>query len=57
MAHTHEYEMSRSCGALVCDDCGDHKGLERCYCGWSRTNPGHGYEELIEAGETIEEEK
>jgi len=56
MAHTHEYEMSRSCGALVCDDCGDHKGLERCYCGWSRTNPGHGYEELIEAGETIDEE-
>ena len=52
----HEYEFSRYCGARVCYDCGDHKGLERCYCGWSRTSPGNGYSELIEMGETIEEE-
>ena len=54
--HRHEYEMSRYCGVQVCDDCGDHRGLERCYCGWSRTDPGHGREELVEMGETIEED-
>ena len=32
-------------GAYVCDECGAHRGLERCYCGWSVTE---------EMGETIE---
>ena len=26
---------SKSCGALVCGDCGRHKGLARCFCGWN----------------------
>ena len=53
--HTHEYRISRYCGARVCDDCGDHKGLARCYCGWSRSG-GDGRRELIEMGERIEED-
>lgn len=52
----HDYELSRHCGAFVCTKCDDHKGLARCYCGWSETDPGRGYEELIEMGETIEED-
>lgn len=52
----HDYQLSRYCGAHVCHKCGDHKGLARCYCGWSKTSPGHGREELVEMGETIEEE-
>ena len=51
------YEFSRSCGALVCDTCDDHKGLSRCYCGWSKSSPGKGRQELEEMGETIDEEK
>lgn len=53
--HTHQYEWSRYCGAKVCSDCGDHHGLARCFCGWSRSG-GNGYQELIEMGETIEED-
>jgi hypothetical protein len=52
----HRYEFNRYCGAHVCVLCGEHKGLARCYCGWSKTSPGRGYEELIEMGETIEED-
>ncbi len=52
----HWYAFDRYCGAHVCRRCGDHKGLERCFCGWSKTWPGHGREELIEMGETIEED-
>jgi len=55
MPHTHAYLFSRYCGAHVCDDCGDHKGLARCYCGWSQSG-GNGRTELIEMGETIEED-
>lgn len=50
----HEYELRRYCGAFVCWKCDDHRDLARCYCGWSKTSPGRGYAELIEAGETIE---
>ena len=50
----HEYELNRYCGAKVCYICDDHKGLARCYCGWSAANPGQGYQELIDMGETIE---
>jgi hypothetical protein len=28
------YEFSRYCGAYVCDRCGDHLGLAKCYCGF-----------------------
>lgn len=34
MNHTHDFQWSRYCGAKVCDDCGQHEGLARCYCGW-----------------------
>lgn len=50
------YEFSRYCGVRVCAVCGDHKGLARCYCGWSTTSPGEGRRELIEDGETIDPE-
>ena len=46
---------SKTCGAWVCDDCGAHDKLERCFCGWSRWG-GDGYNELIEMGEQIEED-
>lgn len=52
----HEYESSNYCGASVCVGCDDHRGLARCFCGWSRTAPGHGREELEMAGEIIEPE-
>ena len=51
----HYFEMDRECGVQVCVLCGEHKGLARCFCGWSKTSPGRGREELIEMGETIEE--
>ena len=56
MPHKHDYEWVDYCGAYVCTivDCDDHKGLERCYCGFSKTSPGQGYQELIEMRETIE---
>lgn len=53
MTCTHRYVFNRACGATVCQDCDEHKGFARCFCGWSRSG-GDGYRELIEAGETIE---
>lgn len=41
------------CGAMVCDQCEQHKKLARCYCGWSQSG-GNGRMELEEMGETIE---
>lgn len=52
--HKHGYEFRDYCGAYVCD-CGDHKGLARCYCGFSRSG-NDGRRELIEMGETIGDE-
>ena len=46
---------SLSCGVGVCDDCGHHQGLARCFCGWSASG-GDGRAELVAMGETIEEE-
>ena len=51
-----EFEFSRSCGADICVKCGSHKGLARCFCGWSKTSPGRGRQELEEMGETIDPE-
>jgi hypothetical protein len=51
------YQYHRFCGAWVCPECDHHKGLERCYCGWSETDAGHGREELVEMGETIGEDE
>jgi hypothetical protein len=47
---------SKSCGVKVCQDCSLHEGLVRCYCGWASSG-GNGYNELIEMGETIEEDQ
>ena len=52
----HEYKISSYCGAYVCFWCDDHKGLERCFCGWSKTSFGCGKDELIEMGEIIDED-
>ena len=48
-------EWSDYCGAKVCNDCGRHKGLTRCYCGWSESG-GNGRSELTEMGENIDGE-
>ncbi|KKM81805.1 hypothetical protein LCGC14_1326210 [marine sediment metagenome] len=53
--HVHDYEVSKACGVMVCNKCGDHQGLARCFCGWSSSG-GDGYQELIEMGEQIEED-
>ena len=50
-----EYFLDSGCGAWVCYSCGDHMGLDRCYCGWSRHGTD-GYRELVEMGEQIEED-
>jgi len=47
------YELDGYCGAWVCSECGNHWGLARCYCGWSRSG-GDGRRELIEMGERID---
>ena len=52
----HEYIFSDYCGAKVCYGCDDHEGLARCYCGWAN-DKGNGREQLIEMGETIEEDE
>ena len=44
---------SRACGVPVCDECRDHEGLARCFCGWSASG-GDGYCELVEMGEQVE---
>ena len=51
---THHYEWS-DCGAKVCLECDDHKGLARCYCGWARDG-GYGRSQLRDLGEQIEED-
>jgi len=50
-----EMRLSSYCGAYVCDECDNHDGLARCYCGWSLTS-SDGRRELEEMGETIEPE-
>lgn len=47
--------LDNSCGAKVCVVCSDHEGLDRCFCGWARDG-GDGKQQLVEMGETIEEE-
>jgi hypothetical protein len=46
-AHFDDY-----CGCWCCENCDNHIGLARCYCGWSLSG-FNGREELIEMGETI----
>jgi hypothetical protein len=49
------FNFHQYCGAYVCAACGKHRGLCRCYCGWSESG-GNGYRELEDEGETIEPE-
>jgi len=49
----HPYIFNKECGCYVCEKCGDHKGLARCYCGWAASG-GNGIEELEALGETID---
>lgn len=51
----HNYLFRNYCGVQVCGRCGDHRGLARCYCGWS-AGGGDGRGELIEMGETIDDD-
>lgn len=51
----HQYEFNRHCGANVCLECGDHKGLARCFCGWAKDG-GDGRAQLVEFGEVLEPE-
>lgn len=51
----HEYYFRMYCGTLVCIKCSDHKGLARCYCGWSLSGR-NGRTELIEMGENLDED-
>lgn len=48
-------EFSRYCGVKVCSNCDYHKGLARCYCGWSLSG-GNGRQELEDMGEQIEDD-
>jgi hypothetical protein len=48
-----EYQFDRGCGCLVCVECEDHKGMCRCFCGWT-PHGGDGYQELLDEGECIE---
>ena len=52
---TASMDRYRACGAYVCDTCGAHVGLARCFCGWSASG-GDGRQELIDMGETIGDE-
>lgn len=49
------FHFDEYCAAYVCQACGNHQGLDRCYCGWSVCG-GDGRRELIEMGETIDPE-
>jgi len=51
-----DFHYSRHCAIKVCDNCGNHNGLARCYCGWSLSGED-GRQELIDMGETIEPEE
>ncbi len=50
--HECVFEFNAHCAADVCS-CGAHKSLARCWCGWSKTDPGRGYQELAEMGENM----
>jgi hypothetical protein len=52
MPHAHDYPFDRRSEAHACIHCDDHRGLARCYCGWSQSGRD-GRQELVEMGETI----
>lgn len=43
----HKYEWFEGCGAYVCTNCNDHKGLAKCYCGWGLA-PGERLEDDVD---------
>lgn len=43
----HQYHLSRTCGVQVCDLCGDHQGLAKCFCGWN-LEPGERLEDDVD---------
>lgn len=47
--------FSRGCGVFVCDKCGEHEGLVRCFCGWAASG-GNGRQELRGMGENVEDD-
>lgn len=47
--------LASGCGAYVCEECDNHIGLARCFCGWA-ADGGDGYRQLEEMGEVIEPE-
>ncbi len=49
------YGFVRYCAAYICDRCGAHRGMDRCWCGWAASG-GDGRRELIDRGETIDPE-
>jgi hypothetical protein len=49
------FKWSFYCAADVCDRCGRHKDLARCYCGWAEDG-GDGYKQLLDLGEVLEPE-
>jgi len=53
--HTWSSKMNRYCGAYICTKCDHHKGLARCYCGWSISG-NDGRRELIDMGERIDDD-
>jgi len=50
-----EFRFDTYCGAHVCERCDNHRGLARCYCGWSLSG-NNGRLELEEMGECIDED-
>ena len=42
-----EYAFSQYCGVDVCTNCGYHKNLGRCFCGWN-LRPGERLEDDID---------
>ena len=51
--HLYPTLIDEKCGVLICVMCTDHKGIEYCYCGWSRTGiDGNKY--LRDMGEDID---
>ena len=46
-------DMDASCGAHICEWCGWHKSLVRCFCGWAASG-GDGAAELVALGENID---
>lgn len=53
--HIWSEHLDSYCCARLCILCGEHQGLARCFCGWSRSG-GDGRRELEDMGEVIEDE-